>query len=133
MSVLNKQAILQTKDSVLERVSVPEWNGEVCIRSITAAERGLIEAAAATYKESKGKDASFARTFTVKILAMALCDEEGKRLFADDEISQLAQKNAKVVARLAEIAQRLSGFAKEDLEELERNLLPAQAEDSLSA
>lgn len=133
MSVLSKQNILQVKDSVIERVSVPEWGGEVCLRSITAAERGFIEAAAATYKESKGKDASFARTFTVKILSMALCDEEGKRLFSDDEVSQLAQKNAKVVARLAEVAQRLSGFAKEDLEELEKNSPQAQAEDLPSA
>lgn len=133
MSILSKQSILQVKDAVIERVSVPEWGGDVYIRSITAAERGLIEAAAATYKESKGKDASFARTFTVKMLAMGLCDEEGKRLFSDDEVSQLAQKNAKVVSRLAEVAQRLSGFAKEDLEELERNLSQAQAEGSPSA
>lgn len=133
MSILRKQDILQVKDTVIEKVTVPEWGGEVCLRSITAAERGIIEAAAAAYKDSKGKDASFARTFTVKILSMALCDEDGKRLFTDDEISELAKKNAKVVARLAEVAQKLSGFAKEDIQELEKNSPNVQPESLPSA
>lgn len=119
---LTKQAILQAKDLRIERVNVPEWNGEVCLKSITAAERGQIEAAAARFRESKGKDETFARTFTLKIVSMALCDENGKRLFdSDSDFAELAKKNAAVIARLAEVAQRLSGFAKEDLEVMEKN------------
>lgn len=129
---LTKQDILKVKDSVLERVDVPEWNGEVFLRSITASERGQIEAAAASFRESKGKDSSFARTFTVKIVALSLCDESGARLFSDDEVAQLGQKNARVIARLAEQAQRLSGFSKEDLDELEKNSSGAQPEGSPS-
>lgn len=129
---LSKQDIIKVKDSVVERVEVPEWNGEVYLRSITASERGQIEAAAASFRESKGKDASFARTFTVKIVAMSLCDESGARLFNDDEVSQLGQKNARVIARLAERAQHLSGFSKEDLDELEKNSSGAQPEGSPS-
>lgn len=131
--VLNKQDILKIKDTVIDRVEVQEWNGEVYLRSITAAERGQIEAAAAAFRETKGKDASFARTFTVKLVAMSLCDESGARLFSDDEVGQLGQKNAKVIARLAEHAQRLSGFSKEDLDELEKNSPKAQLEGSPSA
>lgn len=130
---LNKQDILNVKDSVLERVDVPEWKGEVYLRSITASERGQIEAAAAAFRESKGKDASFARTFTVKIVSMSLCDENGARLFDDTEVAKLGQKNAKVIARLAEHAQRLSGFSKDDLDELEKNSLEAQPEGLPSA
>lgn len=118
---LNKQAILQAKDMRIERVNVPEWGGEVCLKSITAAERGQIEAAAARFRESRGKDETFARTFTLKIVSMALCDENGNRLFDEGDFAELAKKNAAVIARLAETAQRLSGFAKEDLEELEKN------------
>lgn len=129
---LSKQDIIKVKDSVVERVDVPEWNGEVFLRSITASERGQIEAAAASFRESKGKDASFARTFTVKIVAMSLCDENGARLFSDDEVAHLGQKNARVIARLAERAQHLSGFSKEDLDELEKNSSGAQPEGSPS-
>ncbi len=128
--ILNKQEILQARDQVIERVEVPEWGGSVCVRSISAKERGLIEAAAARFKETKGRDDSFVRSFTVRLAGQTICDESGKRLFSDDEIAQLAEKNAAVVSRIAEVAQRLCGLTKEDLEQLEKNSGKAQPEDS---
>jgi len=128
MSILTKQDILQARDVKIEQVDVPEWNGSVFVRSITAAERGQIEEAAAKFKESKGKD-SFARTFTVKFASLAICDEDGKRLFEDKDIALLQQKNAAAIARIAEAAQRLSGFSKQEMEELEKNSNDAQAAD----
>lgn len=130
--VLSKQDIVQAKDLTLEKVSVPEWGGDVFVRSISARERGQIEAAAAKYKENKGKDDSFARTFTVRMAALAICDEKGSPLFSLDEIDLLAQKNAAVVVRVAEVAQRLSGFSKKDLDDLEKNSVNAQREGSAS-
>jgi len=130
--ILNKEDILQARDVVIEQVEVPEWGGTVYVRSITAAERGLIEAAAASFKEKKGKDDSFARTFTVKFASLAICDESGQRLFDDKDIALLNQKNSAAVSRIAEAAQRLSGFTKQDMEEMEKNSSQAQAEDSPS-
>ncbi len=131
-TVLNKQDILQVKDAVIELVEVPEWNGSVYVRSISAAERGLIEEGAAKFKENKGKADSFARTYTVKMASLAICDENGVRLFEDKDIALLQQKNAAPISRIAEIASRLSGFSKQDLEELEKNSSEAQPADSLS-
>ena len=125
--ILNKQDILQARDVKIEKVEVPEWGGTVFVRSLSAAERGLIEEAAAKFKESKGKD-SFARMFTVKFASLTICDEEGNRLFDDKDLAALQQKNAAAVARVAEAAQKLSGFTKEDLEELEKNSKDVPAE-----
>lgn len=130
--LLNKNAILQAVDVVKELVEVPEWGGSIFVRSITAAERGTIEAAAARFKEGKGKDDSFARLFTLRFATMAICDENGARLFTDEEVKELAQKNAAVVSRIAQVAQRLSGFEKKDVEELEKNSVEAQQGASLS-
>jgi hypothetical protein len=127
MKVLSRDDILQARDVKIEQVDVPEWEGIVYVRSISAGERGMIEEAAAKFKESKGKD-PFARNFTVKFASLALCDETGKRLFRDEDIALLQQKNAAAVSRVAEAAQRLSGFSKSDMEELEKNLKDAQAE-----
>lgn len=132
MSSLTKDAILKAQDVVIERLEVPEWGGVVYVRSITAAERGQIESAAATFKETKGKG-DFAKTFTLKFAMLGLCDEKGERLFKDEEIAELAKKNAKVIARIAEAVQRLSGFSKKEIEELEKNSEKAQQEDSPSA
>lgn len=119
--ILGKQEILAARDLVIEHVEVPEWGGAVCIRSISARERGLIEAGAARWKELKGKDDSFARNFTVRMAGLAICDEAGKRLFSEEEIQHLADRNAAVISRLAEIAQRLAGLTKEDIEALAKN------------
>ena len=105
MSTLDKNKILAAVDVVKELVNVPEWGGDVYVRSITAAERGQIEAAAARFKESGARDDSFARLFTLRFAAMGICDADGNRLFSDADVEQLAKKNAAVVARLAEIAQ----------------------------
>lgn len=130
--ILGKEDILKAKDLVLERVEMPEWGGAVYVRSISAKERGQVEAAAARFKESRGRDDSFVKTFTVRLAAMAICDENGERLFSDGEISQLAQKNAAAIGRISEIAQRLSGLDKADIEALEKNSEEAQLDDSLS-
>lgn len=130
---LGKDDILQARDVITEIVETPEWGGCVHVRSLSAAERGLIEEGAARFKETKGKNDSFARTFTVKIATMAICDETGNRLFEERDITALQQKNAAVIARIAEVAQRLSGFSKEDIEELEKNLPEAQPADLPSA
>jgi len=130
--ILSKDDILQARDVVIEAIEVPEWGGTVYVRSISAAERGLVEEGAAKFKENKGKNDSFARTFTVKMASMAMCDESGKRLFEEKDVIALQQKNAAVISRIAEVAQRLSGFSKQDIEELEKNLSEAQHGDSLS-
>ncbi len=132
MKFLGKQQILANKAQVIEQLEVPEWGGTVCIRSISARERGQIEAGIARYRETKGKEDSFARNFTLRMAGMALCDESGARLFSDEEISQLAEHNAAVIARIAEVAGRLAGFTKEDVEALAKNSEEAQPADSLS-
>jgi hypothetical protein len=131
--ILGKEQILAARDQVVERLEVPEWGGAVYIRSISAKERGVIEAAAARWKESKGRDDSFVKTFTLHMAGMALCDADGNRLFSDQEIAQLADRNAAAIAHVAEAAQRLAGLTKEDIQALEKNSGEAQPDDSPSA
>jgi hypothetical protein len=120
--VLTAQQILDMEDVIVEEHPVPEWkNGLVYVRSVSAQERGEIEAAAAQFKESKGKDQSFARDFTVKFAWLTLCDSTGKRLFDKiEDVAKLKQKNAAAIASIAEHGQRLSGFSQKDMEQLEK-------------
>ncbi len=132
---LTAQEILEMDDLVIEPHPVPQWkNGLVYVRSVSAQERGEIEAAAAQYKEHKGKDNSFARDFTVRFAWLAMCDSKGQRLFSQiEDVARLKKKNAAAIASIAEHAQRLSGFSKEDMEQLEKNSVKAEPEDSVSA
>lgn len=128
--IFGKAEIIAIQDRKLELVEVPEWEASVYVRSMTAAERGRIEADAAKFKELRGKDPGFAQNFTVRVVGLCVCDEKGERLFNDSEVEILRTKNAMAISRIAEVAQRLSGFSKIDLEALEKNLGTAQAGDS---
>jgi len=132
--LLTAQDILDIDDVIIEPHPVPQWKGTVFVRSVSAQERGDIEAGAAVFKEHKGKDSSFARDFTVRFAWLAMCDKDGKRLFSKiEDVAKLKQKNAAAIASIAEHAQKLSGFSKEDMEELEKNFVEAEPEDLASA
>ena len=131
---LTAEQILAVEDVIVEPHPVPQWKGLVYVRSISAKERGEIEASAALFKEKKGKDDSFARDYTVRCAWLGLCDKTGKRLFDKPiDVAKLKEKNAAAIAAIAEHVQRLSGFTQEDLEKLEKNSAEAQPEDSPSA
>lgn len=125
---LSAQDILEMDDLVIEPHPVKEWKNRVVhVRSVTAQERGEIEASAAQYKEAKGKNDSFARDFTVKFAWLTMCDSTGKRLFEKiEDVSKLKLKNAAAIASIAEHGQRLSGFSKEDMDQLEKKSETAQ-------
>jgi hypothetical protein len=125
--------IAELDDVVIEPHPVPQWgeNRGVYVRSVSALERGEIEANAARFKESHGKNDGFAKTFTVTMAWLGMCDAEGRRLFTDRaDVAMLQKRNAAAIAGIAEHVQRLSGFSKEDLEELEKNSQGPQRSDS---
>jgi hypothetical protein len=132
---LTAEEILAVEDTVIEAHPVPQWQDRVVyVRSISAAERGQVEADAAKFRETKGKNSTFAEEFTVQMAWRGMCDQQGKRLFdTREQLVALKKKNAAAIAGIAEHIQRLSGFSKEDLQELEKNSLEAQPADSLSA
>ena len=132
-NLLGKADFVENPGLVLEKVSTHEIKPDsfVYVRSMNAGERGYFENEIARYKESKGRT-DFPRTFTIKVAAKCACDEKGNRIFADGDVAVLEKSNAAVVARIAAAGQRLSGFSKEDIEELEKNSVEAQPEDSPS-
>lgn len=119
MALLSRDAILQAQDLPTERVEVPEWGGEVIVRGLTAAERDQFEQ---SIVEARGKDTRVnLRNIRAKLVALCVVDEEGKRLFKDEDAELLGRKSAVALNRIFEVAQRLSGLRPEDVEELAGN------------
>ena len=110
-----REQILETNDLPLEAVEVPEWKTTVYMRGMTAIERDHWEL---SIYEAKGIKMENIRA---RLVVLTICDENGNRLFNDDEVEKLGKKNAKVINRLFEIAQRLSGIGSKDVEELGKN------------
>lgn len=109
MAVLSKGAILAADDVKLKTVEVPEWGGSVCIRVISGADRDKFE------QSYSDKDMGM---FRVRFLAASICDENGARLFSDDEIEELGRKSSVVINRLFGIAFSHNAFTAEAVEEL---------------
>ena len=125
--MLSREAILLAQDLKRERVHVPEWGGEVLVRTMTGAERDEFEAWLAANKE-RGYVGLRAR-----IASLTVCDEDGKRLFTAADIPALEAKAAGALARIADTATRLSRLDREALEDAEKNSAGDLSDSSTSA
>jgi hypothetical protein len=110
--MLNRESILSADDLARERVDLPEWGGFVHVRTLTAGERDRFEG----WTQGDRFD-----RFRAKLAVLAVCDEEGRRVFTDDDIEPLAAKSTKPLDRIAEAAFRLNRFTPEDLEAIRGN------------
>lgn len=108
---LSQQNILDAADLPLERVHVPEWGGDVFLRSMDARDRDAFDAAL----HAQGGD-GYPSNFRASVVAATLCDEHGARLFRDDQAELLGRKSATAVTRLFDVAARLNGLTQGAIE-----------------
>lgn len=131
MKILTRDQILASADLEKQLVSVPEWGGDVFVRSLTGAERDKFESGMI---EQRGKSQSVnLSNVRAKLAAMTICDEAGDRIFSDMDVKMLAGKSALALNRVFEVARKLSGLAEEDVKELAEALEGDPLEDSPSA
>ena len=121
---LNKEAILSADDLKQETIQVPEWKGEVIIRTMTGEERDAFDS------EMIRDDKKSFKNIRARFLSLIICDEQGNRLFDDKEIAQLGKKSAAALDRLFSAGQKLNRLSNDDIEELAGNLEPTQKDSS---
>ena len=111
--MLDRNSILQMDDLPKEQLSVPEWGGDVWVRTLTGTERDSFEQSKVQKKNKPNLNNVRAR-FAV----LTICDEKGERLFTDNDAEALGKKSAAALDRVFEVAQRLNGFSDDDQREL---------------
>jgi len=114
---LNIAEIFATPKVVTEDVFVPQWNGWVRVKGLTAAERDAFEE---SLIKRKGKNQEINRqNVRARLIARTVVNPEtGKLMFRDMHAEQLGQLLAGPMDLLFDTAQRLSGFRDEDIEDL---------------
>lgn len=116
MSTLKRDDILKVQDIKIEKISVPEWGGDVYVKGMTGTERDAFEGSIVS---ANGKNTSVNMVnIRAKLAAQSICDEGGTRLFDDKDIKVLGAKSATALQRIFEVAQRLSGIGDEAMQEL---------------
>ena len=111
--MLDRNSILQMDDLPKEQLSVPEWGGDLWVRTLTGTERDAFEQSMVQKKNKPNLNNVRAR-FAV----LTICDELGERLFTDNDAEALGKKSASALDRVFEVAQRLNGFSDSDQREL---------------
>ncbi len=109
MNILSKDAILAADDLPRETVNVPEWGGEVLVRTMSGTDRDAFEA---SLLEKDGR----MENVRARLVALTLCDLQGDRLFNDSEIAALGRKSARALDRVFSVAQRLNGIGVEQVD-----------------
>lgn len=124
MAVLDKSSITDVHDQqVTGPISVPEWGGDVHVRSMDGKE--LDEWQENMYLRVKGApdgEMKSVRGIAAFLLVRTLSDAKGERLFGSskEDLDIIISKNGEVLETLRDIAMEFNGL-KPDNEEVEKN------------
>ncbi len=112
--MLTREQILNAVDCELTKVEVPEWGGEIYIKSLSGAESEQLKEA------TENSDLTDAEKMAVT-LAISIVDENGHPLFTRDDMVELSKKSFRVLVRLIDKFNEVNGFT-QSVEDTAKNL-----------
>ena len=125
MSLLTKQQILQAEDIKTEIVPVPEWGGEVIVRTMSGTDRDI-------WDNLMFKESDYMNNNRARLCACTIVDDNGNLLFSEEDLEALGKKSSLALNRAYEVAKRLNGLGSDEIEDLAKNSETTQVEDSIS-
>jgi hypothetical protein len=130
--LLSREQIIGADDRKTEDVAVPEWGGSVRVRALSGAERDAYEAGIVTLRGDGSKTVNL-KNLRGRLVSLACVDEDGNRLFTDEDAIGLGDKSASALERVFDVARKLSGLSDDDVEELAEGFGGAPSGGSTSA
>lgn len=113
---LTADAILAADDIEYREEEVPEWHGKVRIKALSGKDRDAYEASLLVQRGNRIiRDGRNARA---KLVAHALVDATGQRLFTDQQANALGDKALAPLDRLFDVVSEMSKLTEADVEEL---------------
>jgi hypothetical protein len=130
--LLSREQILGATDRKTEDVAVPEWGGSVRVRALSGAERDSYEASIVSLQGDGTKVISL-KNLRGRLVSLSCIDDEGGRLFSDEDAIALGDKSAAALERVFDVARKMSGLTEDDVEELAADFVSAPSDGSTSA
>lgn len=113
--MLSRQAILDAQDLKTVDVDVPEWGDTIRLRMLSAAERFAVN-------EAGTVDGKFdAARYQTAVIAATAVNEDGTRLFEDQDAYALAAKSSGAIERIFAAAAKLNGMGPKSTDDAEKN------------
>jgi hypothetical protein len=111
-----REQILAARDIKTETLFMPEWDVSVTLRSLNGLER---EALNTLVYEARQKGRSI--PIFAAVAAFSIVDEEGRRVFSDDDIPALAQRTSASLERFYDWQVKHSGIGDKSVEDALKN------------
>jgi hypothetical protein len=117
-----KRAAILASDLPREPVEVPWIEDKLYVRGLTAGEKD------AWYSRNMpGGEFVWTANMTAELVVRTLVDEDGQRIFEDEDVAALGAKDAETMGRLFDISMRLSGLSEEGVEEIRGDFTGARS------
>ncbi len=128
---LTREEILGMEDILMEEVTIPMWgNRSVWVCGLSAAAKNQYQQ---SIVEMRGTSQKLRlENSTAKLVALTVVNKDRQRLFTERDIEKLGTKSAAALEIIVEVANRLSGMTKKDVEDLVKNSEPSQSDVSSS-
>ena len=120
MSLLTRDQILAADDRKTERVSVPEWGGDVIVSVMSGQQRDAYEMLLVEV-DASGKSKSRMDNLRAKLVACSVVDEAGNNLFTERDVAELGKKSAAALQRVFVAASRINRVTEEGMEDAAKN------------
>lgn len=106
----------------VERVEVPEWGRWVFVRSISAAERDAFDNRSVKRKRGGAVETNL-DNYSARMVALCMCDENGKAMFDDAEKGaiELGKAGSSAIRRIFDVCFRLNGLRQADVDDAVKN------------
>ena len=118
MSLTKEQIIEANKARPIEKVTIPEWGGDVYVHTLTVGQR--LSLAEETQKKNGNA------TFFIQLVALTTHDDKGNKIWNGDA-SSINDLDGIATQRIFDAAAKLNGFAEEEVKELTGKSEPAQS------
>jgi hypothetical protein len=116
MSLTAEQILAADDCGSLEKITVPEWGGDVYVKVMDGASRDRFELAT-----SKAMESPNTANVRASLAAATICDQAGKLLFSVSQVANLGKKSAVALDRIYAVSKRINRLQDDDIEELEKN------------
>lgn len=130
MSYLSHDDILKIDDLEVRDLDVPEWGGTVRVKALSGKERANYQLSITQFR---GDEAIPNLTnIQAKLVARVIVDEDGKRMFSDQEINALGEKSGATLERIFNVGAEMAGLSDENIAQAAANLDETPSDESTS-
>lgn len=131
-SVLLRKKILTKTDQQLSEIWIPEWDTKLFCRVMTGRERQRFMSLVFEMTQNENPADAVTKELQLQcmLIALCFCDDDGSRIFLDEDIEELENQSWQVLRRLFEFARMHNKLTDQSVEELEKNSGSSQSDDS---